>query len=111
MKKTIEEKGEKMSKEIKDMKFKPKEKIKRELNYKVQYLFEFDNKYGASVVRSRSSYCNEKGLYELAVIEWEAGEYSLTYETEITNDVIGHLTVKGVNELLDEIKKLKENKK
>lgn len=64
----------------------------------------FPNGFGASVVRSEYSYGGKDGLYELAVIEEETGE--ITYNTPITDDVIGYLTEEGVSVLLAEIELL-----
>ena len=68
----------------------------------VQKFYSFDNGYGASVIRHKHSYGFEKGLWELGVL---AGS-ELTYDTEITNDVIGHLTEVEVDKLLERISKL-----
>jgi hypothetical protein len=64
----------------------------------------FPNGYGASVVKSEYSYGGRNGLYELAVILEETGE--ITYNTPITDDVIGYLTEDGVTALLAEIELL-----
>jgi hypothetical protein len=55
----------------------------------------FENGYGVSVVRHSFSYGGEAGLYELAVLDVD-GE--ITYDTPVTDDVIGHLTPEGVTE-------------
>ena len=74
----------------------------------VQYLFRFENNYGASVVKHCASYGNEEDLWELAVIKFidESDCYALTYETPVTDDVVGYLNDKGVNILLKQIKEL-----
>jgi hypothetical protein len=64
---------------------------------------EFDNGYGASVVKSPFSYGGGDNLYELAVLGKDG---QITYDTPITNDVIGYLTEEGVEELLINIQKL-----
>jgi hypothetical protein len=56
-------------------------------NYKAVY--KFDNGYGVSIVRNEISYGGKEGLFELAVLD-ENGE--ITYDTEITDDVVGYLT-------------------
>lgn len=72
------------------------------LNGGWQVLFKFDNGYGASVIKSMFSY----GI-ELAVIKFnENNDWSLCYETEITNDVIGHLNKDDLLLLLERIKNL-----
>lgn len=72
----------------------------------VQYVFKFDNNYGASIVKRPGSYGFNKDLWELAVIWFDGDEWHLTYDTEITDDVIGHLTDEEINEILHKIKNL-----
>lgn len=68
----------------------------------IQWKFEFDNGYGASVITGSIAYCNEVQPYELAVLKH--GE--LCYDTPITDDVIGYLTSNEVYDLLDKIEQL-----
>ncbi len=63
----------------------------------------FSNGYGASVVCHSFSYGGNNGLFELAVLDKD-GE--LTYDTPITNDVIGHLTQEEVDVFLERINNL-----
>jgi hypothetical protein len=63
----------------------------------------FDNGYGASVVRHEFSYGGKNGLYELAVL---SSEGELTYDTPITNDVLGYLSKEDVTEILIKIQQL-----
>ena len=63
----------------------------------------FDNGYGASVVKHEFSYGGKDGLYELAVLD-KNGE--LTYETPITNDVIGYLREIDVTDVMEKIQQL-----
>lgn len=81
---------------------------RRPCNGGVQYMFKFENGYGASVIKHDFSYGNDTDHWELAVIKWtEDGSYwDLCYDTDITDDVIGGLTDKAVRELLQEIKEL-----
>ena len=72
----------------------------------VQYRFRFENGYGASVVKHDGSYGRDQDLWELAVITWHDSEFSLNYDTEITDDVIGYLTDSEVQDLLKRIKDL-----
>jgi hypothetical protein len=65
-----------------------------------QLLYTFDNGYGASVVKHDFSYGGKNGKYELAVLDKDG---SLCYDTPITEDVIGHLTMGEVENLLAEI--------
>lgn len=77
------------------------------LNEGIQHLFEFPNGFGASVVRHAYSYGNANGLWELAVIQFDdEGKWELTYETEVTNDVLGHLEESEVVEVLNQIQGL-----
>ena len=63
----------------------------------------FDNGYGASVVRHIMSYGGKLGLYELAILDKEG---DLTYDTPVTNDVIGYLTPEKVTNYLIKIQEL-----
>jgi hypothetical protein len=72
----------------------------------VQKLFRFPNGYGASVVQFPYSYGGDRGLWELAVIRYSGEDndsFSLTYDTPITNDVLGHLNEQDVDALLDQV--------
>jgi hypothetical protein len=72
------------------------------MGHGVQALIYFDNGYGASVVRSEHTYGGSDGLYELAVLK----NGNITYDTPITDDVIGYLTEEGVTEYLQKIQEL-----
>lgn len=82
----------------------------RKLFNGVQYLYKFENNYGASVVKHDGSYGHEDDLWELAVIKFTGdGEnivWDINYDTDITNDVIGRLTDEEVRDLLSRIKEL-----
>ncbi len=65
----------------------------------------FDNGYGVSVVSHTNSYGGKKGLYELAILK----EGDICYDTEITNDVIGHLTPESVTEIMIKVQELKND--
>ena len=68
----------------------------------IQKVYKFPNGYGASVIRHKGSYGYSKGLWELAVLEGD----ELCYDTEITDDVIGHLNDPEVDRLLRRIQQL-----
>lgn len=68
-----------------------------------QWLYRFPNGYGASVVQGKVTYGGEQGKYELAVIVFEGDDWNLTYDTPVTNDVIGWLDISAVAELLAQI--------
>lgn len=65
----------------------------------------FDNGYGASIVKSPYSYGGNDDLYELAILK----NNTFCYDTPITDDVIGYLTEEVVTEYLQKIQEL-ENK-
>jgi hypothetical protein len=65
-----------------------------------QHVYRFANGYGASVIRGPYTYGGPEGLYELGVIAFDGDEWSLTYETPVTSDVLGHLSVSELAETL-----------
>ena len=69
----------------------------------VQSRIQFDNGYGASVVKTPYTYGGDKGLYELAVLDSEG---HLTYATPVTNDVIGYLRPEDVTDVMKKIQQL-----
>ena len=69
----------------------------------VGYTYQFENGYGASVVKHDSSYGGKQGLYEIAVLD-STGD--LCYSTPITDDVIGWATEDKVLDTLHRIKSL-----
>ena len=68
----------------------------------IQKVYKFPNGYGASVIKHKGSYGYHKGLWEVAVLFH--GE--LCYDTEITNDVLGHLNDPEVDNVLGKIFRL-----
>jgi hypothetical protein len=64
----------------------------------------FPNGYGVSVVRHKFSYGGPQGLYELAVLDKNG---DLTYDTKVTNDVVGHLDVDDVTKYMILVQGLK----
>jgi hypothetical protein len=83
-----------------------------------QKLYRFDNGYGASVVRGRMADMGDffatytdADTWELAVIKFNSNDvedFNLTYDTPITDDVIGHLSDQEVEEILHQIRELPE---
>ena len=67
------------------------------------YIYEFDNGFGASVVKHSGSYGSDKGLYEIAVLDSDG---DLGYDTPITDDVIGYANEDKIKDTLDRIKSL-----
>lgn len=71
-----------------------------------QMVFRFRNGYGASVVCHKGSYGGDQGRYELAVVMWHSekdNDWSITYSTPITNDVLGHLEQSDVLDVLNQV--------
>ncbi len=97
-------------------------KTKYELNFKEtitdeykkrQAFYFFKNGYGISIINIKNhtgtflSYTKSEKEYEIAVLKREKGSSSITYETPITNDVIGYLRIKDVYKIMKKIEKLK----
>lgn len=79
----------------------------KETNGGPQAIFRFDNGYGASVIQNGMSYGREAGLWELAVLEFDAdGEWNLCYDSGITDDVIGWQNADEIDALLKRIQEL-----
>jgi hypothetical protein len=94
-----------------DFKFQPI--VKQLKNSGIQEIYKFDNNFGASVIMNPNSYGGDEGLWELAVLEFEdSSERSfITYDTEITDDVLGYLTEKQVEEILQTISEINKETK
>jgi hypothetical protein len=69
----------------------------------VQARILFPNGYGASVVCNPFSYGGRDGLYEIAILNSEG---RITYDTPITDDVIGYLNETQVTDILKQIQSL-----
>jgi hypothetical protein len=74
----------------------------------------FPNGYGVSIVRFNlpggfgyGSYTSDESEWELAVLKETEDEWSLTYETPITDDVLGHLSEDDVTEIMAKVQSLK----
>ena len=63
----------------------------------------FDNGYGVSVVSHTYSYGGKNGLYEIAVLD---SDDNITYDTPVTNDVIGYLSEEEVTEIMKQVQEL-----
>jgi len=71
-----------------------------------QAIFRFRNGYGASVVCHKGSYGGDQGRYELAVALWRSekdDDWTITYNTPVTNDVLGHLEPSDVFDILNQV--------
>ena len=85
-------------KTFKDLEFKP-----HAMGEGVASRLSFDNGYGVSVVRTSWTYGGKEGLYELAVLDKHG---NLTYDTSVTNDVIGYLSEEEVSDIMEQVQKL-----
>lgn len=79
---------------------------KEEKCHGIQYLFRFDNNYGASVIKSPYSYGGKDDLWELVVIKWDGDDYELEYDTEVSYDAEGWRDDENIRDLLKQIKEL-----
>lgn len=61
-----------------------------------QWIYKFTNGFGASVVIGDHTYGGKEGLYEIAVLKFDGHESTLTYDTPITNDVLGWQSLEDV---------------
>jgi len=68
-----------------------------------QARLQFDNGFGVSVVSHTFSYGGKDGLFEVAVLDKNG---KLTYETSVTNDVIGYLEPHEVSEIMEQVQSL-----
>ena len=81
---------------------------------KRQAVYFFSNGYGISVINiigtngEHYSYTKNKDDYEIAVLEGVKNNSSITYDTVITDDVIGYLKIEGVYKIMEEVEKLKK---
>jgi hypothetical protein len=66
----------------------------------------FPNGYGVSVVRFPGSYGYEDGLYEVAVLKGTVDDYELCYDTDVTDDIIGHRDEIDVENIMEEVETL-----
>ena len=80
---------------------------------KRQAIYFFENGYGISVINiigtngEHYSYTKNKNQYEIAVLEGVKNNSRITYDTILTDDVIGYLGIEGVYKIMEEIEKLK----
>ncbi len=71
-------------------------------------VYKFENGYGASVIRTKYSYGYNLGLWEIACIIFVNDEdYEISYNNNVTDDVIGHLNWEDVEVILERINNLK----
>jgi len=88
-------------KKFEDLKFEKIEDAPYQIGVKCRMVFE--NGYGVSVVSHTHSYGGSKGLFEIAVLGKDG---DLTYDTPITNDVIGYLSREEVTGIMEQVQSL-----
>ncbi|MBL4809052.1 MAG: hypothetical protein JKY43_03215 [Phycisphaerales bacterium] len=86
-------------KTFKDLEFKP-----HSIGNGLQVVMNFDNNYGVSVVKFNGSYGFNSDLWEVAILYKEA----LTYNTDITDDVLGYQTDQDVTDIMKKVQMLKD---
>jgi len=74
--------------------------------FKDQTLYQFKNDLGASIIYHQGSYGYEQGLVELGIISWFGDKYMLTYDTPLTDNILGNLTQEQAKLILEKIKEL-----
>lgn len=60
----------------------------------------FPNGHGVSIIRNEYSYGGRSGLFEVAVL---GSDGQLDYSTAVTDDVIGHLNIEGVLDVMKQV--------
>lgn len=68
----------------------------------------FPNGYGISVITGLFAYSNTAYEYEVAVLKGNKDACVLTYQTPITDNVIGHLLAQDVTDVMRQIQDLPE---
>ena len=73
----------------------------------------FENGYGVSVVRYKNpisesfgSYTSNDNEWEVAIIYGNKKDWEISYNTHITNDVLGHLTEGEVDWVMIQVQEL-----
>lgn len=89
-------------KAFEDLEFKAHEATA--LGYKTSAVMFFNNGYGVSVITG--GYGSAEKPYELAVLFGSEEDYGITYNTPITDDVVGCLTSDEVTALMVRVQKL-----
>ena len=89
-------------KKFEDLEFEKIEDAPYQIGVKCKMVFE--NGYGVSVVCHTHSYGSKNGLFEIAVLGKDG---DLTYDTPVTNDVIGYLSREEVTNIMEQVQELK----
>jgi len=90
-------------------------KTKKDLNGGIQLIWHFKNGYGLSVIKHNTSYGQEKGLWEAAIISGTKKNWNIEGRNSISKDwggvdwgglVKGYLQDADVDELLTKVENL-----
>jgi hypothetical protein len=87
-------------KTFKDIEFKKHSNI--HAGFDKQGRIDFENGYGVSVVCGRSAYCGS-GTFEVGIMK----DGDLTYETDITDDVLGYQSPEDITKIMEKLQSLK----
>lgn len=69
--------------------------------------FKFPNGYGISVIHGAGTYGASAGLFEIGVLRYEKnGDFHLTYDTPVADDVVGYLSGNEVGDYMVKIFRL-----
>ena len=88
-------------KKFEDLEFEKIEDAPFQIGVKCRMMFE--NGYGVSVVSHTHSYGGKAGLFEIAVLDKDG----FTYDTPVTDDVIGYLNPDEVTDIMEQVQILK----
>lgn len=91
-----------MNKTFNDLNFEP---MVQALGGKQALLF-FPNGYGVSVIQTMFSRTRDDSEFELAVLKGSSTNWCLTYDTPITDDVLGYLSAAQITHTMSQIQKL-----
>ena len=69
----------------------------------IQAIMYFPNGFGVSVVKGPWFYSSKSEPYELAVLHKDG---SITYDTPITNDVLGYCTRDDITDIMKQVQEL-----
>jgi hypothetical protein len=71
-------------------------------NKGMQILFKFPNDYGISLVCHSFSYGNDDNEFEIAIAKFEpnSDNWRVTYDTDITGDVLGYQSKEDVIDVI-----------
>ena len=85
--------------------FKDLEHNKHSIGCGTQAVLDFDNGYGVSVLFGTTFYSNGIDTYEVAI----KNKSGITFETDITSDVIGYVSAEEVTDIMKQVQELKDD--